>query len=214
VKKFSFVALVWVLMVGLFGAAQAENGKDEAAIAELRILLQEAESLRGRFDQRLYDREGNLLQPSQGEFVLKRPGYFYWETLPPYEQVVVGNPKKLWVYDPDLEQVTVHKQSESQQTSPAQLLSGDLEALGEQYDVTREKSGDETRFILKSKTDDAMFARLTLAYQEGVLKELQFEDNMGQVTQLSFYDVELNPQVDDSLFQFDVPKGVDVIVND
>lgn len=185
-----------------------------SASQDLKQLLQQSQSLKGQFEQRLYDRDRHLLQATQGEFVVQRPGNFYWETLPPYEQVVVGNGTRLWVYDPDLEQVTVHDQAQQQQSSPAQLLSGNLDNLEERYAVTRSVDGNRKQFTLTSKGDDATFQRLKLSYKGDTLTELQFEDNLEQVTELSFSNTQTNPQIDKSLFQFKVPQGVDVIIDD
>lgn len=194
--------------------ASAVGKASAAASDELRNLLQQAQSIKGDFEQRLFDRDQHLLQTTQGTFTLQRPGNFFWKTSPPYEQVVVGNSEKLWVYDPDLEQVTVHNQDRRQQTSPAHLLSGELDGLEEHYDVTREVKDGITRFTLMTKDDNGMFARLQLDYRNGVLAGLHFEDNMGQVTELSFSNVEMNPTVNPAIFTFQVPPGVDVIVDE
>lgn len=204
-----FVCILFTFSANAFAAPQGA-----AASEELKQLLQQGQSLKGNFEQRLYDRDHNLLQTTEGEFVVQRPGNFYWETFPPYEQIVVGNGDRLWVYDPDLEQVTVHDQAEQQQSSPAQILSGDLDGLNKQYNVERATDGDRKHFTLTSKGNDATFSRLKLSYHEGVLTGLEFEDNLGQVTELSFSDTTLNPKVGKGLFQFKVPEGVDVIVDD
>lgn len=209
-KQFFLSALSLAVLFG----APAWADKEPSASENLQNLLQQAKSLSGNFEQRLYDRDGHLLQTTEGEFVVERPGNFYWETLPPYEQIVVGNSATLWVYDPDLEQVTVRSQEQHQQTSPARLLSGDLENLDQHYQVTEEQKNDLRQFILVPTSDEGAFARLQLHYRNGVLVGLQFKDAMDQRTELSFSDVEVNPDVDEDLFHFNAPAGVDVIVDD
>lgn len=200
------------LAYAMLAAATEDNAT--TASAELKSLLQQAQSIKGDFEQRLFDRDHHLLQTTQGTFTLQRPGNFFWKTSPPYEQVVVGNSEKLWVYDPDLEQVTVHNQDQRQHTSPAHLLSGELDSLEEHYRVTRETKDGIRRFTLMTKDDNGMFARLQLDYRNSLLAGLHFEDNMGQVTELSFSNVEMNPTIDPKMFSFQVPAGVDVIVDD
>lgn len=209
-KKILAPTFVVALFSGFFTAALAQSETSPAA--ELTQLLQKAQSLKGHFEQRLYDREQHLLQTTEGEFVVQRPGNFYWETLPPYEQLVVGNPDTLWVYDPDLEQVTVREQVQ-QPNSPARLLSGDLDNLAEHYTVTRTREEGLTQFTLVGTADNAMFERVQLTYRDATLAGLLFEDTMEQVTELSFSDIELNPTTDPAIFQFKAPEGVDVIID-
>ncbi len=217
-KTIPLFALIFTLIASLAtsvlaGEPQAATTQTNTAAAELVGLLQQAQTLKGEFEQHLYDREGHLLQTTEGRFTLQRPGNFYWETLPPYEQIVVGNSKKLWIYDPDLEQVTVRQQTEQSSTSPAKLLSGEIEDLTQHYQISREVEGEHKHFNLVSLHSDGMFASLQLTYRQSTLVALTFEDTMGQVTKLSFSDVELNPTVDPDVFQFEAPQGVDVIVD-
>ena len=209
-KKVLIPTFLVALLSGFFTGAWAQS--ETAPAAELTRLLRQAQSLKGHFEQRLYDRDRHLLQTTEGEFVVQRPGNFYWETLPPYEQLVIGNPNTMWVYDPDLAQVTVRKQVQ-QPNSPARLLSGDLEDLAEHYAVTRADENGLTRFTLVSKGDDAMFERVQLTYRDSTLVGLLFEDTMEQVTELTFSDIKLNPTIDPALFQFQAPEGVDVIID-
>ncbi len=210
VKKILGSAFLMVLFSGFFSGALAQSETSPAA--ELTRLLQQAQSLKGHFEQHLYDRDQHLLQATEGTFVVQRPGNFYWETLPPYEQLVVGNANTLWVYDPDLAQVTVREKIE-QPNSPARLLSGDLEDLAEHYAVTRADDDGLTKFTLVSKGDDAMFESVQLTYRDSTLVGLLFEDAMEQVTELTFSDIELNPTIDPALFKFQAPEGVDVIID-
>jgi outer membrane lipoprotein carrier protein len=209
----------FVLVAGWLVSLAAFAGESQAAVQALKERLQQTDALRGNFEQTLFDRDGHALQKTQGEFVVQRPGNFYWETYAPYEQLVVGNGDRLWVYDPDLEQVTVHRQDQQQQMSPAQLLSGELDDLDKHYQVSRERLNQEAgktvdRFLLESADRNGLFARLQLVYQNDALAALKFEDNMGQVTALSFSNLETDPKIDPALFRFDVPEGVDVIVDD
>lgn len=183
------------------------------AAVELKKSLDSVEAWQGRFEQVLSDKSGEKLQTSAGQFTLKRPGYFYWKTDPPYEQLVIGTPEKVWVYDPDLEQVTI-RPNRQQQDSPASILSGDLDYLKNQFSI--ESSGDEKsrRYVLKPLDPESSYKTVTLVFQKGGLTELRFVDKLDQTTDIQFKDTVRNPDVAEDLFTFEAPDGVDVIVDE
>ncbi|MGM0571961.1 MAG: outer membrane lipoprotein chaperone LolA [Pseudomonadota bacterium] len=191
--------------------AQAEESGEDAA-AELASMLESYESFQSSFIQIVVNENGNRVQESRGSLKAKRPGLFYWETSKPHSQFVVSDGDKVEVYDPDLEQVTVHNLDEKVSTTPALLLSGEVDNLDETYRVSMRSTGDDTReFTLEPRSEDSLFVSLRLTFSGGELQEMRMQDSMSQLSVLSFEDIRLNEEVSDSAFVLEYPEGVDVI---
>ncbi len=185
---------------------------DQAASAErLTGLLQKAQTLTGRFSQLSLDGTGTQLQETSGEMALKRPGQFRWHTDEPMEQLLVSNGKKVWLYDPDLEQVTIQSLDQRLTHTPALLLSGDVSAISENFEITHKEAGDVVDFTLTPKAKDTLFDTLRLSFRGDVINDMQMVDGVGQRTNILFQGVKLNEPLKDGLFTFDIPKGTDVI---
>src|SRR5690606_21369700 len=118
-------------------------------VDELKRRLEKVDTLEGQFTQTVRDKQGQVIQSGEGEVSIKRPGFFYWENKDPFAQIIVGNPQKLWVYDPDLEQVTVQKQDDTTGVyNPSRLLSGDLSGLEAAFNVKITTDSTGARFAL------------------------------------------------------------------
>lgn len=188
--------------------AQAE---DAAAVKRLTQLLDQAQTLTARFSQLTLDGSGTQLQETAGELALKRPGLFRWHTDEPMEQLLVSNGEKVWLYDPDLEQVTIQALDQRLTHTPALLLSGDVSQIQGNFDITFKEGGNVVDFILKPKSKDTLFDSLRLSFRAGVLNDMQLIDSIGQRTNILFLAVKMNQPVDDAQFTFVVPDGADVI---
>ncbi|MBU1329425.1 MAG: outer membrane lipoprotein chaperone LolA [Gammaproteobacteria bacterium] len=188
--------------------AQAE---DAAAVQRLTQLLDQAQTLTARFSQLTLDGSGTQLQETAGELALKRPGLFRWHTDEPMEQLLVSNGEKVWLYDPDLEQVTIQALDQRLTHTPALLLSGDVSQIQDNFDITFKEGGNVVDFILKPKSKDTLFDSLRLSFRAGVLNDMQLIDSIGQRTNILFLAVKMNEPVDDAQFTFEVPEGADVI---
>ena len=186
--------------------------QDNAA-TDLRQRLDAMDSLTGAFTQTLLDEEGELLEESQGVFAMARPGKFDWHTLEPFEQRLVSNGDKIWVYDPDLQQVTVREVDERLRQTPAVILSEDMQALNDSFTVTREAPQDLTVFALTPKENDDLFARLELGFDADLLCEIRIHDNLDQVSIFKLEDLSRNGELNHSRFEFQVPEGVDVLAD-
>lgn len=182
--------------------------------ADFVELLQTITTLSGTFKQTIADADGEeAADPTEGKFYLKRPGKFYWHTAPPFEQLVVGNDVGLVLYDPDLEQVTVYDREEFLR-SPAAVLSGSGESIEEKYKIeSKSAKGVETYVLTEKDLTSKSFDTLTFVFKKNALVSLALKDQLGQVTNIRFNDVQVNKQIDDSLFVFVPPEGADVIVN-
>jgi len=148
---------------------------------------------------------------SSGSMALSRPGRFRWQTIDPMEQLVVADSQKMWVYDVDLEQVTVKKQEKGLGGTPALFLSGYDDTVARDFDVTETTKGDKARFELHAKSGKENYQRVILTFNGEQLDKIEFYDQLGQHTTVNLSKVKTNPKLADSLFQFKPPKGVDVV---
>ncbi|SFM67472.1 outer membrane lipoprotein carrier protein [Marinobacter pelagius] len=205
------------LMIGLMFssgtvAAEESNAQSREAATELASILKSYESYQANFIQIVVNENGSRVQETQGELKAKRPGLFYWETSAPLPQFIVSNGETVEVYDPDLEQVTIHKLDDRVQTTPALLLSGEVDNLDETYQVSQRRIGERTReFTLEPRSPDSLFISLRLSFFDGELQEMRMEDSLSQLSILSFDDIRLNETVDASAFTLEYPDGVDII---
>lgn len=148
---------------------------------------------------------------SSGTMALERPGRFRWQTIDPMEQLVVADGKNMWVYDVDLEQVTVKKQEKGLGGTAALFLSGYDDSVTRDFEVTQETKGKVFAFDLKSKSAKENFQRIKLVFTEDNLTGLELYDQLGQVTTVKLNQIKSNPKLAAKLFQFKPPKGVDVV---
>lgn len=188
--------------------AQAD---DAAAVNRLTGLLSQAQTLTARFSQLTLDGTGTQLQETAGDLSLKRPGLFRWHTDAPQEQLLISNGEKIWLFDPDLNQVTIQTMDQRLSHTPALLLSGDVSKISESFDITYKEGGSVVDFILKPKAKDSLFDNLRLSFRNGVINDMQLIDSAGQRTNILFLSVKMNQTVDAKQFTFQVPEGADVI---
>lgn len=210
-----FLKMLALAVVTLFAlAAKAADAASESrdAAAQLASVLKSYESYQADFIQIVVNENGNRVQETRGALKAKRPGLFYWETSAPLSQFIVSDGETVEVYDPDLEQVTIHNLDERVQTTPALLLSGEVDNLEETYNVSLKAIGDNTReYTLEPKSPDSLFVSLRLTFFKGELQEMRMQDSLSQLSVLSFDNIRLNEKVDNSAFSLEYPEGVDII---
>ncbi len=148
---------------------------------------------------------------SSGTMALSRPGRFRWQTKAPMEQLVVADGKKLWIYDVDLEQVSVKKQDKSVGGTAGLFLSGYNDTVARDFDVTVSEKGNKMSFDLNAKSNKANFQRVKLVFEGSALSGIALYDQLGQLTDVTLNQVQVNPKLVASLFQFKAPRGVDVV---
>lgn len=188
-----------------------------SATERFAATLTALETISGEFKQSLLDKDGQLLQATEGQFKLKRPGYFYWAVSPPYEQIVVGTPDALKVYDPDLEQMTIYSQ-DSLAGSPAALLSGDVNKISASYVVDKiEAVGKDVYQLSQQGREGQSFETLIFTFEnkgkEKHLSKMVFKDKLGQTTQIIVENINNNQNMPASQFEFDAPAGTDIIID-
>ncbi|MGH8437235.1 MAG: outer membrane lipoprotein chaperone LolA [Pseudomonas sp.] len=200
-----------LLLAAMAFAVIPAQADDEAAVQRLTQLLSQAQTITARFSQLTLDGSGTQLQETAGQLSLKRPGLFRWHTDAPQEQLLVSNGQKVWLYDPDLQQVTIQKLDQRLTHTPALLLSGDVSQIRQNFDITLKEAGDVVDFILKPKAKDTLFDNLRLSFRKGVINDMQLIDSVGQRTNILFLGVKMNAALDAGQFTFDIPAGADVI---
>lgn len=175
--------------------------------------LDNLQTLHARFEQRQFSETGKLLEISKGEVYVKRPGKFRWEYQSPYDQLIVADGRSVWIYDKDLEQVTIKNLNDALGKTPALLLSADGKVDNNFFIVNLPPQGNLTRLLLKPKSEEAQFASIQMNLQDNILSGLELKDNFGQTTFISFMQVNKNLAFQDDLFAFKPPSGTDIIEN-
>lgn len=199
--------LLAVFFLGAFSSvATAAN-----SAATLERFFDRLTSLQADFQQIVRDAQGRILQQSSGKVVLQKPGHFRWDYVKPFHQLVLADGDRLWVYDPDLRQVTVNSLNNSTGFNPAMLLSGDR-PLSDTFRIqVLKKDEDGQWFELKPDGEDAGFESIRLALDGEQLRVMEFIDGFAQRTTLHFSHVRQNQIVAPDVFRFQVPAGVDVV---
>ncbi|MEZ5529121.1 MAG: outer membrane lipoprotein chaperone LolA [Porticoccaceae bacterium] len=177
---------------------------------ELRLRLEDMTSLAADFQQTLYAAEGDVLQQASGHMLAARPNQVRWETEAPLEQLIVSDGKTLWLYDPDLEQVTIKPFEEDLSKTPAVLFIGDLADLEDSYAVTMEE-GETTLFTLLPNYAGNLYEKVTLEFRDKTPLGMALWDSLGQKTDIRFDHMQRNPDWKAGQFQFIPPEGVDII---
>jgi len=168
-------------------------------------------SLTGKFSQTLKDANGNSGKPSNGTLALQAPRQFRWETLAPSKQTIVADGSRVWLYDPDLEQVTVRVQSSEESHSPLTVLT-DVKQMDKDFNVAEQGDHDGLSWLrLTSKAKDPQFDYADLGFDANGLARMLFRDQLGAVTDIRFSDWQRNVPIPPETFNFVPPQGADVI---
>ncbi|MDQ9170279.1 outer membrane lipoprotein chaperone LolA [Oxalobacteraceae bacterium R-40] len=187
-----------------------------AALEQFKSFVASTKSAKGEFVQRQIKVEGNGQEKpgaspaSSGTFQFARPGKFIWTYQKPYEQVLQADGEKLYIYDKDLNQVTVKKLGNALGSSPAAILFGSND-LEKNFTLKEAPSKDGVEWLQATpKTKDTTFDSISIGLRNGMPVAMELRDSFGQVSQLSFTKFEKNPPVSTDQFKFKAPKGADV----
>ncbi|MGH8041235.1 MAG: outer membrane lipoprotein chaperone LolA [Rudaea sp.] len=181
------------------------------ARAQLDAFAKDIKSISADFSQQTFDPNGAAGKTSTGTLALKAPRQFRWNLTSPYKQLIVADGEKVWVYDPGLEQVTVRAQGTEEAHSPLTVLT-DLSQLDRDFSTSEQSEHDGLTWLrLKSKDKDPQFAYCDLGMDADGLARMDFEDTLGNRTQIVFSHWQRNPKLPAGTFAFTPPKGVDVI---
>lgn len=191
--------------------ALTAHAAEPTATGRLRAFLEEVKTLRADFTQTILDAQLATAEESRGTLVMRRPGKFRWDYREPFEQLIVADGKNLWLFDKELEQVTVKPQSASLASSPAMLLSGEGR-LDEHFSITELGRQGELLWVeLKPKVRDSDFIAVRIGFAGSDVAVMELSDTLGQTTRIRFENLQRNPAVPASTFVFMPPDGVDVI---
>lgn len=152
-----------------------------------------------------------VMSQSAGVMVLARPNQFRWQTKRPMAQTIIADGKKVWVYDVELEQVTVSKQTQNLGAAGALFLSQDPTAVQQNFTVTRQQQGATEIFDLRAKSAKSNFEHVRLVFAKDELKAIELDDQLGQHTIIHLSKIKMNQIEPAHLFQFQIPAGVDVV---
>lgn len=198
----------FLLVSTAFAATPAER---------VRAFVEGTRTFKAGFTQTIVSKAGKAdgsarkKQVSSGSVLLSRPGKFRWTVDKPYPQLMVGDGQKVWLYDPDLKQVTVRRMGETLTGTPAALLAGD-NAIEKSFELSDGGSRDGADWVLAvPRGKDASFSRILLGFKGEVLQAMEMHDNFGQVTNIVFSGQERNPAIAAAQFKFTAPAGADVV---
>jgi len=182
------------------------------AVARVDAYLASLKTLSADFAQVVRNRDGQVVDRASGTLSLSRPNRFRWDYRQPYLQIIVADGERLWLYDSDLEQVTVRALEAGLGSTPAMLLSGSGRVGDAFTALALEREGEWTWARLRPKQESSDFDRVGLAFDaRGELAAMELRDKLGQATVIEFGNVQRNPPLDVALFRFEPPPGADVI---
>ena len=198
----------WLLAAALF-AGSAHAGARE----QLDSFTKGLKGLDGQFTQQVFDDNGRVRESSSGRVALSAPRLFRWEYTKPYPQLIVADGKTVWVFDPDLEQVSRRPQGPAEQDSPLAALI-DPSKLDRDFIVEDGGAADGLQWLLlkpKQGGEDAAFQSAKLGIGDSGLARMEIVDALGQRTEILFTEWKRNPDFARDTFTFTPPPGVDVV---
>ena len=180
-------------------------------VSSLKDFFLNTQSMRADFKQEVVDKQGRKVQKVEGTMQLQRPNKFRWDYQKPYEQQIISDGKQVFLYDVDLQQVTVRELSKTLGSSPAAMLAGG-EAVEKSFTLKNAARKDDLTWVLALPKDkESGFDRVLLGFKEGQLKKMELYDSFSHVTHIAFNQIERNPALTTQTFLFTTPKGVDVV---
>ncbi len=198
----------------LFLAALCFAAFDAHATAtdKLKTFIAATHSAQANFTQEVQDKNGKRIQGASGTMQFKRPGKFRWVYQKPYEQLIIGDGKKFWMYDVDLNQVTVRKLDAALGSSPAALLSGSNE-IERDFALINIEDRDGLEWLLATpRSAESTFEKILMAFnRKSELVVMELHDAFGNHTVLRFTGMKRNPSLSAQLFHFVPPEDADVL---
>ena len=216
-KRLSVFACVLVASAAMSAPAPAQTpsakpAASASARAQMQSFTRALKGLEGRFTQQVYDPNAHATESSSGIVQLSAPRQFRWQYQKPAPQLIVADGDHIWIYDPDLEQVTVRQQSLAEQDSPLAVLIDPTE-LDRQYRVSEggRSGGLDWLVLVPKRPEDAPFQNAKLGFGSAGLLRMELKDSLGQRTVINFSDWKRNPRFAAGTFRFKPPAGVDVV---
>ena len=197
--RLALLCLAWVAATG-----------HASGIDRFQVYVRTTQGARADFEQKVYDRAGKLVQESRGSFSFLRPGRFRWSYARPYPQLIVGDGERVWVYDEDLNQVTVRRLARALGATPAALLAG--VEMEKAFELTEGGENGGLEWLdARPREREAGFERVRLGLGVAGVEAMELVDHFGQTTRLRFSNIARNPRLEAADFRFVPPKGADVL---
>jgi outer membrane lipoprotein carrier protein len=192
-------------------AALAPGVAGASSVEALKALLAQTTTARAQFAQMVLDKNLKMLQQSTGSMQFSRPGKFRWQYDKPYEQLIVSDGAQVWLYDRDLNQVTVRRLDRALGSSPAALLAGsnEIEKSYALSGIGHQEGLDWLEAV--PRTRDTVFEKIRLGFGKAGLEAMELRDQFGQITVIKFSTIERNAKLPPESFRFTPPAGADVI---
>lgn len=203
ISRLFFIFVCFLAYFPLSGYAQGINA--------LKNFIKDVNTARGNFEQIQSNNKGRVIAQTSGQFVFSRPGKFIWSTLKPYEQLLQSDGRVLYVWDKDLNQVTVRKLDQALASSPAAILFGN-NTLERYFNLKEEGMQNGTAWIkLEPLTQDSPFTEIKIGFHHNQLLSMKLNDALGNITELKFTHLNTaTPSVQPN-FNFKIPPNADVI---
>jgi outer membrane lipoprotein carrier protein len=188
----------------MLGVAQAD------AVDELRTFVRDVKSGQADFTQTVTAPGGARKKVSHGHFEFARPNRFRFAYTKPFEQLIVADGQKVWIYDADLNQASSRKLGQALGSTPAALLAGGN--LEQDFVLAPQASEGGIDWVLATpKVADGAIKRMRVGFKGRALAAVEIVDNFGQQSVLSFAGFEANAALAADRFKFTVPPGADVV---
>lgn len=188
-----------------------------SALEQFKTFVASSKAARGEFSQRQVKNSAGeapkVSSAASGTFLFARPGKFIWTYSKPYEQVLQADGEQLFIFDKDLNQVTVKKLGDALGSTPAAILFGSND-LDKNFTLSEAGTRDGLEWLKAvPKAKDTSFELITIGLRNGLPEAMELKDSFGQTTVLAFRKIEKNPPLTATTFKFVMPKGADVFNN-
>ena len=205
-------ATIWAAFAAIVCASCADAHADTPA-DRIAALLAPMQRYSAAFEQTVRGAQHELKESVQGYVKVARPRCFKWVVETPYKQEIVTNGERLFIYDPDLEQVEVRTLDRALDGTPALVLAGTAQEIAAQFDVSESGEAAERTFKLVPRSPGALYTEFTMMFARDTLSGIDIFDSLGQVTEVRFHDANPRPSFAKDEFDFAIPPGADVIGN-
>ena len=177
----------------------------------LQAFLNNFNSLESNFIQQLINENGEVLEKTEGVLQLQQPGKFNWTYETPYSQKIISNGDVLWVFDEDLEQLTIRNIGNALDETPAGIILGNNDINEHFVQVNMGVIEGYDRIDLTPHNLETQYRNIRIGFNNSQLGMMIVVDNLGQTTRIDFLHVKKNAELTPSSFEFEIPEGVDVI---
>jgi outer membrane lipoprotein carrier protein len=199
---------------GIPGEPAAAAGQPAQLAGRLAERLVPVARFSAEFVQTVRGSRDEVREMAEGYVRIERPRRFKWVVEDPYPQLIVTGGERLYIYDPDLDQVQVRTVDEALHGTPALVLAGTAEQIDDEFEVSERADGETTVFTLVPRDPEALYTALTMTFSPNELVGIDIVDSLGQVTEVRFYNGEPDPTFPPNEFDFTIPPNADVIGDD